>query len=274
MKNPLVSVIVTTKNSESTLQACLLSVKNQSYKHIELLVVDNNSSDETITIAKKYTSHIYTKGPERSSQRNLGIEKSKGEYFLFLDSDMQLSPKVVEECIKKIDTNVGLYIPEIILGDSFWAKMRTFERSFYNETVIDAVRFVSKESAEKIHGFDEKLFAGEDWDFNLRIKKLGNTSIITAPLFHNEKDTTLKSYLSKKSYYSGNLQVYRDKWLNNSDVRKQFSPYYRLIGVFIENGKWKIIIEYPFLFLCVIVLKCFVGLQFVLTKSKQTPDLQ
>lgn len=267
MENPLVSIIVTTKNSAETLNDCLLSVKNQSYKYIELIVVDNNSSDSTEKIAKTYTKLVFKKGPERSSQRNLGIQKSKGTYLLFLDSDMHLSPKVVEECVKKIGTNVALYIPEIIAGDGFWAKMRTYERSFYNKTVIDAVRFCKKTSVGKIGGFDETLFAGEDWDFNLRIQNLGKTGIINSPLFHIEK-SSLVTYLSKKSYYSNNLELYQKKWVGNADVAKQFDPLYRLFGVFIENGKWKKIVVHPILFLCVIMLKFFVGLQFLFSKRQ------
>lgn len=270
MKKDLVSVIVTTKNSEKTIEKCLQSVKNQTYKNIELIVVDNNSSDETKTIAKKFTNNIFNKGPERSSQRNFGIAKSHGELLLFLDSDMYLSKKVVEECLQKIDEEdvIALYIPEKILGHSFWSKLRTFERSFYNETPIDAVRFVKKNVLTKLGGFDEKLFAGEDWDFNIRIKQTGNVTIISAPLFHDESDVNFFSYIGKKSYYSENLQLYQKKWQINTDVQKQFSAYYRFIGVFFENGKWKKVLAHPFLFLCVIMLKCFVGLQFVLTKSQ------
>lgn len=272
MKNPLVSVIVTTKNSERTLQKCVTSVKNQTYKHIELIVVDNNSTDKTTQIAKLATKHVFNTGPERSSQRNFAIQKSKGAFILFLDSDMSLSPNVVKECVQTIqDQEIeGIYIPEIIAGNSFWAKMRTFERSFYNATVIDAIRFVRKKTAEEIGGFDETLFAGEDWDFDIRLRAIGKTASIKASLFHHEEDTNIFSYLKKKSYYSDNLKLYRAKWRDNVDVAKQFSPAYRFFGVFVEKEKWKKIIAYPHLFFCVIVLKCFVGLQFVLTKPKHS----
>ncbi len=272
MKNPLVSVIVTTKNSAKTLEECLTSITKQTYKDIELLVIDNNSTDSTQQIANKYTSHIFKKGPERSSQRNYGILKSSGEYILFLDSDMSLSLRVVEECVKTIREKkiVGIYIPEIIAGNSFWSKIRTFERSFYNETVIDAVRFVKKSIVEKMNGFDETLFAGEDWDFDLRFKQIGKTASITASLFHHEEDSNIHSYLTKKNYYTDNLLVYKNKWKQNKDVEKQFSPFYRFMGVFIENGKWKKIIIHPVLFFCVIMLKFSVGLQFVLQNNIKT----
>ena len=62
----LVSVIVPTKNSERTLAKCLDSIRNQTYKSIEIIVVDNNSIDSTKEIAKRFTKKVYNKGPERS----------------------------------------------------------------------------------------------------------------------------------------------------------------------------------------------------------------
>ena len=67
-----VSVIVTTKNEAKNIGRCLQSIQNQTYKAIEIIVVDNFSKDETKRIAKKFTKKVFDKGPERSAQRNLG----------------------------------------------------------------------------------------------------------------------------------------------------------------------------------------------------------
>jgi glycosyltransferase involved in cell wall biosynthesis len=61
MANPLVSVIIPTKNSAKTIEKCLKSVKDQTYKNIEIIVVDNFSTDGTYEIAKKYTEKVYQK---------------------------------------------------------------------------------------------------------------------------------------------------------------------------------------------------------------------
>ena len=82
MKKPLLSVIVPTKNSERFLERCLKSIKSQTYKNLEIIVVDNNSNDKTKEIAEKYTKLVFNKGPERSAQRNFGVLKSKGEFVL------------------------------------------------------------------------------------------------------------------------------------------------------------------------------------------------
>lgn len=72
-----VSVIVTTKNEEGHITNCLKNIKAQTYPQdkIEIIVVDNNSSDKTKEIAKEYTDKVYNCGPERSAQRNFGVRK-------------------------------------------------------------------------------------------------------------------------------------------------------------------------------------------------------
>lgn len=159
---------------------------------------------------------------------------------------------------------IGLYIPEIIAGNSFWSQIRSFERSFYNATVIDAVRFVRKEDVISIGGFDENLTGPEDWDFDMRIRQIGKASIISVPLYHHEDEVSITSYVSKKSYYLNSMERYKNKWKNNRDVQKQFSPYYRFVGVFIENGKWIKLIRNPILATGVFILRVLVGLTYIL----------
>src|SRR3972149_8425326 len=130
MKNILVSVVITTKNEEKNIENCLKSIKDQTYKNIEIIAVDNNSKDRTKEIAKQYTHKIFNCGPERSSQRNCGIKKARGKYVIYLDADMILDKEMVEEYVKKIESDKGiiaLYIPEIVMGDSFWSRVRRFE---------------------------------------------------------------------------------------------------------------------------------------------------
>ncbi len=269
---PLVSVLITTKNEEKNLPACLDSIKSQTYPQdrIEIIVVDNYSSDRTQEIARSYGARVFTKGPERSSQRNFGFEIAKGEWVLFLDADMRLSEKVIEECVRKVKSDssiVGLYIPEVVIGRGFWIKVRRFERSFYNATVIDCVRFVNRKVFLEIGGFDESLTGPEDWDLDRRIRKVGKVDIINSPLFHDEGRFSFSKYLRKKSYYAGTVDNYIRKWGRKDPlVKKQLGFFYRYIGVFIENGKWRKIIKHPLLACSMIFLRFLVGLVFVLRK--------
>lgn len=118
MNYSIVSVIITTKNEEKNIANCLKSILHQTYPcdKIEIIVVDNNSTDKTKEIALSFfpsldkegpgvvgnpSIQFYTKGPECSAQRNFGVNKSRGGYFLYLDADMILSPGVIKECVEK-----------------------------------------------------------------------------------------------------------------------------------------------------------------------------
>ena len=174
---PLVSVVVTTRNEEKNIEKCLESITTQTYPidKIEIIVVDNNSEDKTKVIASWFTDKVFDKGPERSSQRNFGAEKSTGLYLLYLDADMSITEKVVADCVSALEGDkdiIGLYISEIVIGDNFWSKVRRFERSFYDTTVIDAVRFIKKDKFLEIGGFDESLIGTEDWDIDKRIRDI------------------------------------------------------------------------------------------------------
>ncbi|MBU4338206.1 hypothetical protein KKD57_01465, partial [Patescibacteria group bacterium] len=148
----------------------------------------------------------------------------------------------------QLDNLAGLYIPEIIMGESFWCKVRRFERSFYDGTVIDCVRFIRKDKFLEVGGFDESMSGPEDWDLDRKIRQIGRTALVKSPIYHNEAEFDLKKYLSKKGYYAKSFGAYINKWgKNDSEIKKQLGFYYRFIGVFIENGKWKKLIANPIL---------------------------
>jgi glycosyltransferase involved in cell wall biosynthesis len=265
----LVSIIINTKNEEKNIEKCLKSVADQSFpvENIEIIVVDNNSTDKTKEISGKYTDRVFNRGPERSAQKNFGVKQSKGEYFLHLDADMILSANVIKECVEKIKDNeniIALYIPEIVSGEKYFSRVRRFERSFYDGTAIDAVRFIRKNKFLEAGGFDEKLYAGEDWDLDKRLEKLGKFAIIKSPLYHNESEFDLTKYLKKKGYYSQNLDAYISKWgKSDPDIKKQFGFCYRFFGVFFENGKWKKLLRHPLLAAGMYFLRLLVGIKFI-----------
>ncbi|MEI6532798.1 MAG: glycosyltransferase [Candidatus Roizmanbacteria bacterium] len=275
MKNKsLISLIITTRNSEVFLTDCLKSVASQTYPQssIEIIVVDNNSTDRTREIAHTFTSMVYKYGSERSEQRNYGIEKSHGKYILYLDSDMILSPNVIKESVEYLNRNpdcYGLYIPEIIKGNGFWCDVRKFERSFYNATVIDAVRIVRKSCIHAIGMFDTLMTGPEDWDFDKRVRNSGKTALISSPIFHNESHFQFFTYIRKKIYYAGSFETYIKKWgKNDPDIQKQFGFWYRYIGVFIENGKWEKLIKHPILTIGMYTLRLCVGITYICVSKK------
>ena len=295
----LVSVVVTTRNEEKNIENCLLSIKEQTYSPIEIIVVDNNSEDNTKEISKKYTDLIFNKGPERSVQRNYGMIKiSKGKFVMFVDADMILSPCLIEHCVQFTggESYIALHIPEIILGKSYWSKVRRFERSFYNGTVIDGARFFKKETFKKVGGFDENLNGPEDWDIDKKIKQIGTIGLLNAKniskfhiekwilkdfilnrgvncfnydsvIYHNESDINLKKYLAKKGYYAKSFNTYIEKWgRDDPEIKKQFGLVYRYFGVLFERKKWKNLVKHLFLTLGLYFMRGLVGFVFLIKK--------
>lgn len=212
MNIPLVSIIVPTKNSAATLEKCLESIKNQTYSPIELIVVDNNSTDSTKDIARKFTDKVFNKGPERSAQRNYGATVAKGEFVVFIDSDMELSKGVIKQCVEKMsaDTKIaGIIIPEESFGEGFWAQCKKLERSFYvGVDWMEAARFFKREDFLKIGGYDENIVGAEDWDLSQRMGKLGELNRIQEFIYHNEGKISLIRTIRKKFYYAGDVSKY------------------------------------------------------------------
>lgn len=227
MEKPLVSIIVPTKNSCATLDACLESITRQTYTPIEIIVVDNFSTDNTPTIVKKYTKHLYSKGPERSYQRNFAVTKSKGDYICIIDSDMNLDPSVIEQCViaMKSSSNIrGVVIPEESFGDGFWARCKQLERSFYlGVSYMEAARFFYKSDFLKVGGYNTDMVSGEDWDLSQRIESVGTLGRTTAIIHHNEGRISLFRTIKKKIYYAHLFASYTQASNNTQKVAEQTS---------------------------------------------------
>ena len=171
----LVSVIVPTRNSEKTMEMCLGSIRRQTYPNVEIVIVDAYSCDGTRKIAEKYDPRIVTSRAYRSEARNIGVRESRGDFLLFVDSDMELGPSVVQGCVEKSEKHYdALVIPEVSSGTGFWAQCKALEKSCYlGDDTIEAARFFKRSVFQGIGGYDPELEAGEDWDLNQRIMKAG-----------------------------------------------------------------------------------------------------
>ncbi|HEY6736840.1 MAG TPA: glycosyltransferase [Candidatus Saccharimonadia bacterium] len=211
----VVSVIVPTRNSQSTLGACLASIRRQTYPQVELIVVDRDSTDGTPALARRYTRQVYNHGPERSAQRNFGVGRASGAYVCVIDADMELAPEVLAEAVAALQANEqarGVIIPEESFGEGFWARCKALERSFYNGfEPVEAARFMSRQDYLSLGGFDSNLVAGEDWDLSQRLKATGPLVRTRAVIRHNEQRLSLVATLRKKYYYAHSARAYLAK---------------------------------------------------------------
>lgn len=253
---PKVSCIITTKNEEEVLKRLLSSIKRQTYQNLEIIVVDNNSSDHTKEIAKRYTKSVFNSGPERSAQRNYGAEMATGAYLLFMDADMELSKNVISECVEAGQSakNIGgIAIPEKSKAVYFWEKVKAYERSFYNEKgdpITDAARFFKREVFQKAGGYDETITGPEDWDLPETIIELGyKIGRVKACIYHHERVPSPLILAKKKFYYALSAYKYLDK--HNISIVSPKTIYF-LRPVFYRNCRRLLV--HPLLTLAMIVM--------------------
>ncbi len=118
LEEQLVSVIVPVYNVEHYLKRCVDSILQQTYTNIELILVDDGSTDKSGELCDRYSTIderiivIHQKNKGNSSARNKGYQQSTGEYFMFVDSDDSLSEQVITELVEAAEANSA----DIVLG--------------------------------------------------------------------------------------------------------------------------------------------------------------
>lgn len=266
----LVSIIIPTYNSEKTIDACLKSIQNQTYKNNEIIVVDNYSTDKTQEKIIRYDGKIIESKTARAKARNIGIQNSNGNYILSIDSDMELSKDVISECINifQNDKSIGgIIIPERSIGNNFWVKVRDFERSFYTDTAIESARFFRKDLIEKVGGYEENLVFFEESTLPQKIEELGYNvkKRINAVILHHE-NIIIPEWMKKKYYYGKTAKQYKKKY--DKYTYQQISIFYRF-SLFFKNKRFY---SKPLFAIGVIVLKFFeyfaAGLGYIVGEKK------
>lgn len=210
----LVSVVVPTRNNERTIEACLASVRAQTHPLVELIVVDNESSDATWAIAERLAHRVVAGGPERSAQRNLGIELATGTWVLWLDSDMVLPPDTIARALETAASTgaVGVALPERTIGDGFWTACRALERECYlDDPLLHNPRLIRRDLLTGDGGFALSMSGPEDADLRLRMRAAG-ARIELAPVLvdHDEGRLTVRTVMEKRYYYGRSLPAFAD----------------------------------------------------------------
>lgn len=206
MSDPLVSVIIPTYNREKEISAAVESVLKQTYQNIELIVVDDGSTDATLKKLSKYDDKIRVvcqdnAGP--SAARNHGVSVSNGEIIAFLDSDDLYLPTKISrqvEVLQRVDGAVPCCLCNAIVCSPSGREKMSFDlamlKSFYPEgiwkdiTRVLITRFIlftqavaiRREAFLKLGGFDEHLQIMEDFDLALRLSLAGPWAYIKTSL--------------------------------------------------------------------------------------------
>lgn len=252
MKNINVSIIIPTYNEQRNINRCLKSCVRQLYPSMEIIVIDNYSSDRTIDIASKFTQNLYLKGNERSSQRNFGASVANGKFLLFIDADMTLEKNLVANCIKTaINNNLKvLTIPENSIGLGFWANCIALEKKCYiGSDTIETPRFFEKDFFLAIGGYDQNLIAAEDWDITQRVKQSGYIISRSNKFLNHHENNSFWELVKKKYYYAQNISTYAKK--QPKTFIKQMNLIFR--PALLRN--WRLLLKNPRYALGILILK-------------------
>ena len=222
---PFVSVIIPALNSEKTLDACLNAISLMDYpkEKLEVILVDNGSTDRTVEIGKKYNVKVFIKPKVNiSSLRNFGVKMAKGDIYAFVDSDCLVSKDWLNNALNHLKKDVvaiagcGPDIPD----DSSWIEKSWF---FYKDLEARTVKhlgtgnlLVKKSVFMKVGGFNENLITGEDSEFCRRIREMGYLIISDNKIrsTHLGNPKTLYAFFKKEIWHGkGMLGTKKtDKW--------------------------------------------------------------
>ncbi len=225
-QTPLVSVIIPSRNSGRTITHSLRSITAQTYKTVEIIVVDCFSVDSTKQIAEKMGARVVSHGAERSVAKNLGAKLARGEYLYFMDADYQAATNVIATCVKALDYADGVLISNRdAAANSTVSRLIGSRREILSHTPLNvAVRFVKKEAFDRVGGFDPELFVGEDLDFHRRFIQHGfKVERSSAKEWHLGSPLDLKGLARRSLYYSKNQLRYASK--NPSTALRRLNPF-------------------------------------------------
>lgn len=229
MIKPFFSVVIPTFNQSIFLEKALKSVFVQTYKNFEVIVIDNNSTDKTPTVIKKYGKKIIYKKINNNGiiakSRNAGIKIAKGKWIAFLDSDDYWHKNKLS-LIYRQAVNSKL---SVICHSEWWIYKQTnkikycsygpYEENFYEKLILYGNRFSTSASTvnknflnEQKILFDEKksFISSEDYSFFLNLaKKKANFLFLYNPLgYHLFHKNSLSSKISKHLQSTYNVKKY------------------------------------------------------------------
>ena len=222
--NPLISIIVPVYNVEEYLSKCLDSIVNQTYKNLEIILIDDGSTDNSGIICDEYSEGdtrikvIHKKNKGVSNTRNIGIENASGEYILFVDADDEIERDYVYVMIKEvIQSDCDLVISNILDIFNTTCRKRIIKKEnltgiFRNDyfTLLELLRvpFVKLYKSQMINKYNirfcESMKLSEDQVFNFQyysiIKNYKFINYYGYKYFHRNTFSLSKA-VDKKAFY-------------------------------------------------------------------------
>jgi glycosyltransferase involved in cell wall biosynthesis len=247
---PLVSVITPSFNKGSFIEETILSIRNQTYKNIEHIVIDGGSSDETITILKSYNQDLkWISEPDKgqSDAINKGWRLAKGDIIAYLNADDTYLPDTIETIVHFFDKNPKIYMlyGDGIITDEQGKNPRPFHCVEFNlkkfifrqVNIFQPSVFLRKEIFNIIGDVDQKLHLAMDFDYWLRISleyHIGYLprTLSVAKIYPDAKSSALMhEYVFEYEYIF-------DKFFANPHIKQDILQYKNdaYIFIYVKGG--------------------------------------
>ena len=213
-KNPLVSIIIPAYNEEEVIENCIKTLKNQTYKKIEIIFVDDGSTDRTLEIVNRFEEVKILKqnhqGP--GNARNLGAKNAKGEILSFVDADMTFDKNFIQNLIKPIieENEIGtidgvqIALNQNNIWSKCWGRYFIERKSEYGWVY----RAMMKSEFIKMGGFDSSLGYADDRTFF--IKYNARSKRVKDAICYHKNAETLKEVFKQSVWIGSSIN---QKWI-------------------------------------------------------------
>lgn len=203
---PLVSVIIPVYQAANTIGATIDSVKKQTWTEVEIIVVDDGSTDNLTDSLRQYTADITLIQQHNAgapTARNVGFDRSRGKYVLFLDADTVLETTAIEKMLRTLETHAQL---QFVYSD-FYFGWKKFHLGEYSSRKLQQQNYIHTSSLlrrEAFTRFDRNLKKFQDWDLWLAMDEQGSRGLwIPEVLFRvapRKKELALSTWLPSFVY--------------------------------------------------------------------------
>lgn len=210
--DPLVSVVVPNYNYARALRLCLAALRAQTYPHVEIIVVDDRSTDDSVAVAESFGVKVLhtpaNGGP--AVARNLGASHANGEILFFVDSDVAVKPDAITNAVAILQSNArlgavcGNYDPVPLIRDSLLEEYRCLQQSYWLiadegriTTLYTALLAMPTEVFRQIGPFNPRLRETENADYGFRLAQRYEILLTPAVRGVHDHDHELRPLLRK-----------------------------------------------------------------------------
>lgn len=267
MRQPQVSIIVPVYNVENYIERCLNSLVNQTFKDIEVITINDGSTDKSLELLNKYEKEdirvsVIDLGDEGVSYcRNLGIEKANGKYIMFVDSDDWIDSSMVEVMYKKAEeNNLDLVMCSYIREFKDHSKEKIFnlpQEIIYKEDKVknELLRKLVGPIKEELSNPEMLDALGTVWGklYRADILKENKIKFVDLKKIGSAEDTLFNiftfNYLKKVMFLNKSMYHY---WRDNpKSVTSQYNPklkeqrkvFFKYISDFIKENNFEQVFE-------------------------------